>query len=120
MRTLSVKPVDPARPDGPTDLDGLVVDGLESLRQRIVQRLRFPLGTWSLDTRRGTESVLGHGVPADVAALRLTDAIRDEGRDEVTGIAEVTPVLDHETRVLGYSVVVESIYGPMTVFAPSI
>ena len=42
MRTLSASPIDAvANPDGPTDLENRVVDGIESLRQRIVQRLRF-------------------------------------------------------------------------------
>ena len=45
MRTLSASPIDAvANPDGPTDLENRVVDGIESLRQRIVQRLRFRLG----------------------------------------------------------------------------
>ena len=103
MRTLSASPIDAvASPDGPTDLENRVVDGIESLRQRIVQRLRFRLGEWQLDTRRGTESVLGHDFTAELAAAVINAAIRDEGRAEVTGIANVTATLDVSTRVMTY------------------
>ena len=116
MRTLSASPIDAvANPDGPTDLENRVVDGIESLRQRIVQRLRFRLGEWQLDTRRGTESVLGHDFTAELAAAVINAAIRDEGRAEVTGIANVTATLDVSTRVMTYRAEVPTIYGPMSV-----
>ena len=46
MRTLSATR---QTEDSPTDLDNQVVDGIESLRQRIDQRLKFMLGEWDLD-----------------------------------------------------------------------
>ena len=67
------------------DMDNTVVDNLESLRQRITQRLRFQVGTWELDGRKGTDSVLGFEYTPDLAAAVLSGAIRDEGADEVTG-----------------------------------
>ena len=91
-----------------------MVDGLESLRQRIQQRLQFRLGEWQLDNRRGTESVLGHGMTRELAASVLGAAIRNEGGSEVTGIDDVTTTLDAD-RVLHYSVTLTSIYGPMVV-----
>ena len=116
MRTLSVSPI---RTDGPDDVDNVVVDGIEALRQRIQQRLRFPLGTWDLDTRRGTESTLGHNMTPALAASALTDAILDEGGDEITGAPEVRSVLDHDTRALSYSATIPTIYGDMVVTAPA-
>ena len=116
MRTLSASPIDPVNNvDGPTDLENRVVDGIDSLSQRIRQRLRFRLGEWQLDTRRGTESVIGHDFTAELAAAVINTAIRDEGRAEVTGIANVTATLDVSTRVMTYRAEVPTIYGPMSV-----
>ena len=53
--------------------------------QRITQRFRFQVGTWELDGRKGTDSVLGFEYTPDLAAAVLSGAIRDEGADEVTG-----------------------------------
>ena len=114
MRTLAVTPVDPNVPDGTQDLQGLrVVDGLESLAQRVQQRLRFPLGTWELDKRRGTDPVLGRENTPDLVALTYEAAIRDEGGTEVTGVTGVRVELDRTTRVLTYYAVVQTIYGSM-------
>ena len=111
MRTLSATQ---QTEDSPTDLDNQVVDGIESLRQRLDQRLKFMLGEWDLDRRRGTESVLGHEYTPDLAASVLTAAIRDEGGDEVTGVdAEID--YSRTTRIWYYSAQVASIYGPMTI-----
>ena len=109
MRTISVT-VDAA---GIPDLDGQVVDDLESLRQRIVQRLQFGRGTWALDATRGTVSVLGHDLTIALAQAVLVDAIREEGSFEVIGVPESAAQLDRETRVLRFSARVQTIYGPM-------
>ena len=114
MRTLSVRPVNPDDQNGPADLDNTVVDNLESLRQRITQRLRFQIGTWELDARKGTDSVLGFEYTPDLAAAVLSGAIRDEGADEVTGPPSVETRLDRD-RVLHYEATVPTIYGDMTV-----
>ena len=110
MRTLSATRT---TPDGTDDLDNQVVDSLESLRQRIAQRLRFPAGTWELDTRQGTPSVLGYTFTLQLAASVLTRAIQDEGGDEVTGV-EVRVSYVRGTRTMVYHAEVASIYGPMT------
>ena len=117
MRTISA--TDSTSPDGATiiDLDGRVVDGLESLRQRIAQRLRFPRGTWFLDGNAGTDSVLGHQITAPLAGTVMTGAIREEGGDEVVAVEDVRVDLDHDTRELSYSARVVSVYGPFQVFA---
>ena len=116
MRTLSATQ---QTDDSPMDLDNQVVDGIESLRQRTDQRLKFRIGEWDLDRRRGTESVLGHEYTPDLAASVLTAAIRDEGGDEVTGV-EVEIDYNRTSRILFYSAQVASIYGPMTITGEAI
>ena len=113
MRTLSVSPVDANAPDGIQDLDNRVIDGLRSLEQRIAQRLRFPIGTWQLDTRRGTESVIGREFTPSLAAGVISAAIRDEGGAEITDIVDVTATIDLATRQFRYSATVRTIYGVM-------
>ena len=113
MRTLSVSPMDATAPDGVQDLDNRVIDGLRSLQQRIEQRLRFPLGEWELDIRKGTESVIGHEFTAELAAGVISAAIRDEGGSEVTDIVDVTATIDVATRQFRYSATARTIYGVM-------
>ena len=67
---------------------------LRSLEQRIAQRLRFPISTWQLDTRRGTESVIGREFTPSLAAGVISAAIRDEGGSEITDIVDVTATID--------------------------
>ena len=114
MRSLSVTPTDSNDPGGPADLDGTVVDDLESLRQRVDQRLRFPLSTWALDLSLGTPSVLGHQVTDALAVRVIVDAVREEGGDEVLDVVDVVVNLNHDTRVLRYSMRVVSVYGEFT------
>ena len=114
MRTLSVSPMNANAPDGIQDLDNRVVDGIVSLGQRLQQRLRFPLGEWELDTRRGTESVIGREFTPSLAAGIISAAIRDEGGAEITDIVDVTATIDRETRQFRYSATVRTIYGVMT------
>ena len=114
-RTLSVAPVDPADPHGAHDLDDRIVDGLEALRQRIVQRLRFPRGTSPFDLAAGTTNVTGHRITVPLAARAISDAIRDEGADEVLAVTDVIADLDRPTRQLRYSASVSSIHGPIPI-----
>ena len=106
-RTLSVS-------NDPPDLDGRVADGLEALRQRIDQRLRFPRGTWPIDLEAGTDRVLGHRSAPRLAVTVITDAVIDEGGDEVQAVRAVDIKLDHESRQLTFTAAVDSIYGTFT------
>ena len=61
MRTVSVSPTGPTE-GAPEDLDGKIVDGVESLRQRVVQAFKFRLGEWFIDGgRRALTSPLSLG-----------------------------------------------------------
>ena len=112
MRTLSARPV--SDETTVTDLDGTVVDRAVALGQRITQRLRFPVGTWALDSRLGTESVIGREYTPALAASALTAAIRNEGGNELNDVT-VTVRYESNMRDLYYSADLDTIYGPMTV-----
>ena len=81
MRTLGVQAI---RPDGQiTDLDNRIIDRLDSLRQRVEQRLRFPASTWFLNRRAGVPyntDVLGHQATLGLATMTLTTAVRTSAR----------------------------------------
>ena len=61
----------------------VMVDGVESLRQRIVQALRFRISTWLLDRLAGLDYnlLIGHRISPALAASTLSSAIREEGGD---------------------------------------
>ena len=107
-RTLSVS-------GSPPDLDGTIVDGIESLRQRVTQAIRFRRGEWFLDTRRGIpeSDLIGHQTAAGIAAGAVTSAIRTEGGDEVTAIEDIR--FSIVGRRFRYQARIQTIYGPMEV-----
>ena len=115
-RTISTAPRDPARPSVTTDdLDGLLVDGLEALRQRIVQAIRFRFGTWFLARTDGLDygRLIGHRIPPALAAAALNDTVREEGGAEIIALHDIQYSLSRDSRVFSYSVHVESIHGPL-------
>lgn len=99
---------------GVDDITGAVVDGIEALRQRVAQRLRFRRGTWVFNPGAGTPAVVGHQITVPIASRVLTDTIRDEGGDEITDIIDIEVSLDPETRLFRYAATVVTIYGPDT------
>ena len=109
MRTLAVGS------DG--DITGELIDGIESLRQRVDQRLRFPRGEWQLNPAAGTISPLGRNITPRLAGTILTQAIRSEGSDEILDIIDITSTLNPTTRTLTYTATVVTVYGPIPVTA---
>ena len=114
MRTISTKPPAEGEPD---DIDGTVVDDLESLRQRVQQSLRFSLGTWFLNRNRGLSRtlILGQQTNVGLATSAITERVRDEFTGEVTNITGVTGTFDRNTRAFRYFAEVESVYGEMAI-----
>ena len=114
MRTLSVTSISANEPD---DFDGVVVDGIDSLAQRITQAIRFRAATWFLDRRRGVpyRRLLGHQTTTALAASTITSAIREEGGVEVTGIHDVEIQYDSANREFRYYARVSTTYGDMSV-----
>ena len=112
-RTVSVTQPDP---DSTDDLDGGVVDGIEALRQRIVQAIRFRFGTWFLARNSGLDYnlLIGHRIASSLAAATLNDTIRTEGGDEVLDLLDVTYSIDGN-RTFNYAVRVSTVYGDMLI-----
>ena len=110
MRTVSVEP--PA-PGDPPDLDGRVVEGIESLAQRLRQAILWRVGEWFLARQRGLDYglLIGHQVNPAITASAITEAIRIEGADEVTDVVNVVFTLDVPARALAYSAAVHNVYG---------
>ena len=115
-RTVSVAAPDPNRTD---DLDGRLVDGIEALRQRLVQAIRFRYRTWYLARERGLdyELLIGHQITPDLAASTLNGVIREEGAEEVLGLRDIHFELDRPNRVFSYRVMVDTIYGELLIEA---
>ena len=112
MRTFSTRP--PAEGQ-PADLEDRLVDGLEALEQRITQRLHFRRGDWALNSDLGTDGLLGHHISASLAIAVITDAILDEGADEVTGVHDAKATIDPATRSLRYTARIATVYGDVDV-----
>jgi len=96
----------------PGELNGTIADGLESIRQRAIQRIHLWAGTWFLDTTRGTPyetQILG--TARNIGAIRnaITNVVRDD--PDITGTSGATATFDSETRHLSYEVTIHTIHG---------
>ena len=108
MRTISA--VDDLGP-------GFVVqDGLQAVRQRVVQRLRFAAGEWFLDAEAGIPFI--DALPArpdgDVLTAQLiaSEVFRIE---DVTAVTVERADLDQATRRLHLEITVETVDGVVTI-----
>ena len=111
MRTLSVSQIE----GSVDDLDGTIVTGVESVRQRVVQRIRFRLGSWFLALLRGTPyspEIFGRQSVLGLATRTITDTIL--GVEDVTGVSGIESTLNADARIMSYSATVSTIYGPFT------
>ena len=96
-----------------------VADGLEDVRQRVIEKLRFWFGTWFLDPTDGVDyraEVFVRPISAGLASALVTDTIRDvEG---VNGVREVVASIDPVERQFTYSAQIDTPYGSTQVEAP--
>ena len=102
MRTINA-------PDRDITFD--VVDGLDSVMQRVAQRLRFRLGEWFLRTDRGTDydPILGTFGINELGIQAFTaQGAAVEGVDSIT---DVRTTLNNETRTLRYQAAVHTQFG---------
>ena len=99
------------------DIDGTVVDDLESLKQRVVQAIKFVFGTWFLNTSRGLQYDLirGHQTSLEVAAQTITETVREEGGSEIIRIETPVVNLDITNRKMTYKAQVQTIYGDLSI-----
>lgn len=93
-----------------------IIDGIESVRQRVEQRLKFFRGEWFLDTSKGTpwfQDVLIRPVSAALSAAIITKAIQSV--TDVTSVNNVIAEIDPATRKMSYTARVQTIFGSFTV-----
>lgn len=108
MRTLDA-PAD--------DITFRVVDGIESVCQRVRERIYFVLGEWFLAREAGTPyfyRVLGQD-DYGLAERLITDTIR--GVTDVTDVQDVSLVVDTVTRHAVYTARVLTIFGTVDMTA---
>lgn len=95
------------------DIDFTLTDGVDSVRQRVRQRLLFLFGEWFLATQSGVphlQEILGNPDDLDVVRRVITDHIL--AVEDVTGVQDVTVALDSERkRTVNYTAKVNTIYG---------
>ena len=109
MRTLSVTD---------NDLDFTIADGIESVMQRVVQRLKWWRGEWFLAVTGGLPylpTILGEGVELRAVERLITGTI-----ESVTGVVRVEDIsitLDTTKRSLSYSADVITDYGNAPIVA---
>ena len=97
------------------DIDFTVVDGLESLRQRVEQGLRFHKAEWFLNTNLGVPyfaDVLGY--PLDLDVVRQVISAHILRHEEVTAVTVEDVRFNAATRRLTFRARVSSIYGDLT------
>lgn len=116
MRTISATIPDPhTRTDSEIqDIAFEIVDGLESVRQRVILRLQFWFKSWFLDQRKGVpyrEDILGHAFDESLARSVLIAQMLDVA--DVTAVRELELSVNGVTRVLSISATVDTIYGPV-------
>ena len=83
--------------------DLVIIDGLESLRQRVVQRLGLIQGEWFLATDQGIpyiQEIYQRPFNLGLSTTILADAIRSvEG---VTDVSDIRSTVDPDTRRLSF------------------
>ena len=92
-----------------------IVDGLEDVRQRVIERLRFWLGQWFLGVHDGVPyrpEIFQRPTSVGLAAAVVSDQIRSV--DEVTGVSKVFAEIDPLTRKMTYTATVSTPHGEMS------
>ena len=91
------------------DVNFAVVSGLESIRQRVHQRLLFQRGEYYLDTTKGTPyvpDILRYEYDPGLARSVITAAIRSvEG---VVGVSDVVVSFNPTARTLSYAALIQT------------
>lgn len=93
-----------------------IVDGLENVRQRVIERLRFWVGQWFLRVEDGVPyrpEIFHRPTSVGLAAAVVTSQIRDV--EEVTGVANVVAQIDPLSRRMTYSATIMTVYGDMQI-----
>ena len=101
-------------PNGDITLE--LVDGVESVRQRVSQRLQMFRGEYYLDTRAGVpyiDDILRHNFDEELAIRVISDSILDV--TDVTGVSDVVLSYDADSRTLTFSATIQTLFGRTSV-----
>ena len=93
-----------------------IAEGLEAVRQRVIQRLRLHRGEAFLAANVGVpwhQEILGQSGASGLANQIITDEIL--GVRDVTGVSNVVISLDRSTRRLRFTAEVDTVHGPAPV-----
>ena len=96
--------------------DFAVIDGVEAVRQRVIQHLRFTLGEWFLAPDEGVpyfEGLFADHTGVDLAARLISAEV--QGVEDVTSVEVMEAVVDPATRKLRVEFRVGTAYGDVTV-----
>ena len=102
------------------DIDFRLVDGIESVSQRVIQRVQYWLGEWFLNTAGGVpynQDVLGEDLDLALSERAISDQIR--GVPDVIAVEDASVAYDAETRALAYSARVRTGYGVLDLRGPA-
>ena len=116
MLTLGAILPDPDDRTTIQDIENRTVDGLESVRQRVVQRLQFWSRQWFLNESQGvpyTPDILGHQFDISLAKQALVAEILTVA--DVTNVRDVEAALDAATRRFSFAANVDTVYGATSV-----
>ena len=93
-----------------------IVEGLESVRQRVIERLRFWRSEWFASGDAGVpyrEEIFRDATGVGLASAVISDRIRDVA--DVTGVADVSVAIDGPTRRMSYRAGrVSSVFGSIS------
>ena len=93
-----------------------VVDGLEAVRQRVLQHLRLTLGEWFLSPEEGLpyiDGLFADQTGVDLAAQLISAEVQDV--EDVTSVEVTEAVLDPASRRLRVELRVGTADGQVTV-----
>lgn len=96
------------------DLD--IVEGLEDVRQRVIERLRFWFGQWYAGVNDGVPyrpEIFQRSTTVGLAAVVVSDQIRSVA--EVTGVSNVFAEIDPQVRRMTYRARVSTVHGTMEI-----
>ena len=120
-RTISAFAADDTRAEGQDirlDARGNleIVDGLEDVRQRVLERLRYWLAQWFLRVEDGVPyrpEIFQRSTSVGLASAVVSDQIRSV--EEVIGVSNVVAEIDPVTRRMTYAARVSTTQGTMEI-----
>ena len=102
------------------DIDWTLVDGIESVAQRVLQRVQYWLAEWFLDTSGGVpynRDVLGGDLDLALSERAISDQIR--AVPDVVDVEDARIEYDAATRALTYSARVRTAFGIIGLRGPA-